>query len=112
MGAGSGAGNTISNVIDYSKWLRELLTHTSPSTLSSKSSSNFSPKGLKHPRIQNIDFKELLKARTLVPEDGLPTPFKGPQAYALGWFTGNYRGYEWFEHSGGLDAFATEVSKL
>ena len=29
--------------------------------------------------------------------------------YALGWFTGTYQGYEYFTHSGGMEAFGAEV---
>jgi hypothetical protein len=37
------------------------------------------------------------------------SPFLGVQSYALGWFTGVYRGYEYFEHSGGMEAFGTQL---
>jgi hypothetical protein len=85
----SGAGSIISNVLDYSKWLRALLTVTGPLT--------------------SATIRELLTPRTIVLEK---EPWlKGPKAYTLGWINGNYRGYEYFEHSGGMEAFGAQVSK-
>ncbi len=85
----SGAGSIVSNVYDYSKWLKSLLSTSGPI-------SKAGHKALRTPRIF---------------EDGgdLPTPFTGPQAYAFGWSTGVYQGYEFFEHSGGMIAFATDL---
>jgi hypothetical protein len=85
----SGAGSIISNVLDYSKWLRSLLTATGP--------------------LSQSQINDLLAPRTLVTEK---EPWlNGPKAYTLGWFNGNYRGIEYFEHSGGLEAFGTQVGK-
>jgi hypothetical protein len=85
----SGAGSIISNVLDYSKWLRALLTASGP--------------------ISPASISELLTPRTLVLEK---EPWlNGPKAYTLGWITGNYRGHEYFEHSGGMEAFGAQVSQ-
>ncbi|KAG9236943.1 putative penicillin-binding protein [Amylocarpus encephaloides] len=84
----SGAGSIISNVHDYSKWLRFLMSGDGPLSLP--------------------EIKEYLKPRMLMEDDGKKAN-TGPQAYALGWMTGSYGGYEYFEHSGGLEAFGTEV---
>jgi hypothetical protein len=85
----SGAGSIISNVLDYSKWLRSLITATGP--------------------LSQSQITDLLTPRTLVLEK---EPWlQGPKAYTLGWFNGNYRGVEYFEHSGGLEAFGAQVSK-
>jgi hypothetical protein len=84
----SGAGSVISNVIDYTKWLRCLLSSSAPLSPSAHTA-------LKTPR-------------TILPPD-FESPFTGTQAYSLGWFTGVYRGYEFFEHSGGMEAFGTQL---
>ncbi len=84
----SGAGSVISNVIDYTKWLRCLLTSSAP----------LSPAGhasLKKPRILHDPMPEM--------------PFTGTLAYSLGWNNGVYKGYEFWEHTGGMEAFAAEV---
>ena len=50
-----------------------------------------------------------LTPRTLILNKG---PWlKGPKVCNLGWFNGNYRGYEYFEHSGGLEAFGAQFSE-
>jgi len=85
----SGAGSIVSNVLDYSKWLKALLSTSGPI-------SNAGHKALRSPHI----FEER--------EEG-PTAFTGPIAYALGWSTGVYHGYEFFEHSGGMIAYGTDV---
>ncbi|TVY52262.1 Protein flp, partial [Lachnellula suecica] len=85
----SGAGSIISNVLDYSKWIRAFLTTSGPLSAS--------------------DYAALKSPRTLMPSDELPGPYTGPLAYSLGWFTGTYQGYEFFQHSGGMEAFGAEV---
>jgi CubicO group peptidase (beta-lactamase class C family) len=85
----SGAGSVISNVLDYSKWLKALLSTSGPI-----SKEGF--KALRTPRIVNEPSEE-------------PTAFTGPEAYALGWSIGVYHGYEFFEHGGGTVAFGTEL---
>jgi CubicO group peptidase (beta-lactamase class C family) len=85
----SGAGSVISNVLDYTKWLKVLLNSSPP----------LSPAGhaaIKTPRI-------------FVPSSYEPSPFSGPFAYTLGWDFGVYKGYEFFTHTGGMEAFGTFV---
>jgi Beta-lactamase len=86
----NGAGSVISNVLDYTKWLKALLSMSGPL-------SKAGHKALRTPRTVILD------------TDNEPTAFTGPQAYALGWRTGVYRGVEFFEHSGGMMSFGTEV---
>ena len=88
----SGAGSVISNVLDYSKWLKALLAQSSP--------------------ISKEGYKALLSARTIVDRDddhGLPPPFTGTQTYSLGWQHSVYKGYEFYEHGGGMEAFGAQV---
>lgn len=87
----SGAGSVISNVLDYSKWLRALLSRSGP--------------------LSEADYSSLFTSRTLFSPSGKSSPYTGPQAYALGWFTGTYQGYEFFEHGGGMEAFGAEVGE-
>jgi hypothetical protein len=89
----SGAGSIISNVLDYSKWIRAFLTTSGP--------------------LSKSDYAALKAPRSLV-SSGTDTksPFAGSRAYALGWFTGVYAGYEYFEHSGGMEAFGAQVRRL
>lgn len=85
----SGAGSVISNVFDYSKWLKAQLSMSGPI-------SKAGHEALRTPHIFEDPGTE-------------PTAFTGPQAYALGWSTGVYHGYEFFEHSGGMIAYGTDV---
>lgn len=85
----SGAGSVISNVLSYTKWIQALLAQSGP--------------------ISKDAYKALFTPRTLIEpyfEDG---PYTGVQSYALGWIVGVYRGYEYFEHSGGMEAFGTQL---
>lgn len=87
----TGAGSVISNVLDYAKWIKALIGRSEP--------------------ISKDGYKALLTSRSILEiEIGEePSPFTGPQTYALGWFTGSYQGYEFFTHSGGMEAFGAEV---
>jgi len=89
----SGAGSIISNVLDYSKWIRAFITTSGP--------------------LSNSDYAALKTPRSLIPSgDEIDSPFAGSQAYALGWFSSVYAGYELFEHSGGMEAFGAQVRKF
>ena len=84
----SGCGATISNVLDYAKWLRCMMSMSAP----------LSPAGhqaLRSPRI----FSGPVAAE--------PTGFRGFSAYALGWEVSNYRGEELIWHTGGLPGYST-----
>ena len=89
----SGAGAVISNVLDYTKWLRCMMTRAAP----------FSPaahEALRFPRINLPPFA--------VQHAG----YRGVYGYALGWFTSNYRGEVMIWHNGALDGFATMMAYL
>lgn len=79
----SGAGATISNVLDYTKWLRCHMTASPP--------------------LSSVGHRELHTPRMIAstPEYGL-TGFRGADTYALGWVVSNYRGEEMHWHTGGL----------
>ncbi|KAJ5692467.1 hypothetical protein N7462_001890 [Penicillium macrosclerotiorum] len=75
----TGGGAIVSNVLDYARWIRELLEQTGP--------------------LKGHD--SLVKPRILHYEDGdinIPAPY---HAYALGWFVDNYRGQHLYTHAGG-----------
>lgn len=82
----AGAGSVITNVLDYAKWARALLNQTEP--------------------LSKAVYKDIWEPRTLIPE---AAPYTGPQAYALGWRTGVYQGVQFYEHSGGMNAFGAEL---
>ena len=84
----SGCGATISNVLDYAKWLRCMMSMSAP----------LSPAGhqaLRSPRIFSGPITEE------------QTGFRGSSAYALGWEVSNYRGEDLIWHSGGLPGYST-----
>lgn len=89
-----GAGSVISNVDDYTKWVRSLLREDGPV-----------PKG-GHDAVKT--------PRAIVkPLDGLPAaaegPYDGPELYALGWETASYKGHRFWTHAGGMHAYGAEV---
>ena len=81
-----GAGNVISNVLDYAKWARAIMDKDTPL-----------PAG---------GLEELLRPRSIMPFE---EPYTGPRMYALGWRTGVYRGHRFYEHTGGMNAFGAEL---
>jgi len=82
----AGAGSVISNVLDYAKWARAIMSKSTP--LSSKG------------------FEAWFTPRTLMPFD---PPFTGPRLYTLGWRTGVYQGKQFYAHSGGMKGFGVEL---
>lgn len=84
----SGAGSVITNVLDYAKWARSLMD--------------------KAPPLSSEVHKSIWEPRTLQPINA-EGPFTGPVAYALGWTTGVYQGYQFYEHTGGMNAFGAEL---
>ena len=84
----SGCGAMISNVLDYAKWLRCMMTSSGP----------LSPAGhhaLRSPRIISTSDPEEL------------TGLRGFEVYALGWEMSNYRGEVMVWHTGHLPGFST-----
>ncbi|KAL7928406.1 beta-lactamase/transpeptidase-like protein [Trichoderma chlorosporum] len=87
----SGAGAIISNVVDYTKWLRCMMTHSLPLSPAAHAT-------LTTPR---ISFS--------APGNN---PFPPPHSYALGWFIDNYRGHRIVWHSGSWTGFGTTTMYL
>ncbi|KAH0536105.1 hypothetical protein FGG08_006991 [Glutinoglossum americanum] len=85
----SGAGCTISNVLDYTKWLRAMITRSGP----------ISPAG-----------HEALVASHSIPFPSEAPPFVGPITYGFGWELLVYRGHQIILHSGGVDGFGVLVA--
>lgn len=81
----SGAGFIVSNVLDYSKWARSMMDASGP--------------------LSTAAYTELWTPRMLIGPSKEPTPYTGPNSYALGWETGVYNGYQFFQHGGGMDAY-------
>jgi CubicO group peptidase (beta-lactamase class C family) len=80
-----GAGNVISNVLDYAKWARAIMNKKTP--------------------LSAAGFGELFRPRTIMPFE---EPYTGPRMYSLGWRTGVYHGHRFYEHTGGMNAFGAE----
>ena len=87
----SGAGNIISSVEDYARWLRFLIDQSLPLSQSGHMA-------LRHPRV--------------VLEDQILPGFTGASTYALGWNVENYRGEPFISHSGGTPGFGALVGYL
>ena len=87
----SGAGNTISNVLDYTKWLRCMMAMAPP----------LSPTAHKNLRFPRINFR-------FIEHPG----FRGADGYSLGWMISNYRGELVIWHPGGLPGFGTMMAYL
>ncbi|KAH8665971.1 beta-lactamase/transpeptidase-like protein [Tricladium varicosporioides] len=86
----SGAGGTVSNVLDYAKWLRALMKCSGP--------------------ISEDGYRELFKSRTLCEKDDYFIGGSvGISGYTLGWHTGVYHGHEYFQHDGEMEAFGATV---
>ena len=87
----SGAGSTISNVLDYTKWLRCMIAMAPP----------LSPTGHENLRFPRINLR-------IFEHSG----FRGVDGYSLGWMISNYRGELVIWHAGGLPGFATMMAYL
>ena len=85
----TGTGAIVSNVLDYSKWLRALIYEEGP--------------------VSSDNYGELFRPRTIISSrDNIIAP-PGIHLYALGWFVDNYRGYQLFWHSGSWVGFGIMV---
>jgi CubicO group peptidase (beta-lactamase class C family) len=90
----SGAGNTISNVIDYAKYMRAMLA-MDDTILSEKS------------------YRELRTPRALAAaEYNHSRIVTGPSTYSLAWDISVYRGYEIFAHSGSIGGFGAQMAYI
>ena len=96
LDAVSGAGAIISNVLDYAKWLRCMMTMAAPLSQATHDS-------LRFPRI-NLPSLPTFGAKH--------TAYRGAHGYSLGWLISNYRGEIMIWHNGGLPGFATMMAYL
>lgn len=90
----NGAGGIISNVLDYSLWLRHILRPR-----------NFNA------ALSERAVKALRTPRTLLDAD-ISRPYVGPQAYGLGLYSQVYRGREILQHSGAISGYMAHVCVL
>lgn len=119
LGVVSGAGSVVSNVLDYSKWIKALINSSGP--------------------LSKSGHQAIKAGRTIVPDEE-ESPYTGTTLYSLGW--GNnvrfisqvpfrledsaisstsldqemltitpqvYKGHELIQHSGGMEAFGTNL---
>ncbi|ORY62645.1 putative penicillin-binding protein [Pseudomassariella vexata] len=83
----SGAGGVVSNVLDYTKWIRCLLNEATPL-------SKAGHEAIKTPRMAM---------------SGNGKGYDSPMLYALAWQTSTYKGHRVYTHSGGMEAYGAEV---
>ncbi|KAK1531725.1 penicillin-binding protein, partial [Colletotrichum paranaense] len=85
-----GAGSIVSNVLDYAKYLRIMMTESAP--------------------ISKPGHREVKTPRTLVAP--AMEPFTGPVSYALGWYTAILGGEQVYFHSGGVNMFISMMMMI
>lgn len=93
----SGAGATISNVLDYAKWLRCMMAGAAPLSTAAH---------------ETLHFPRITLPTLLDPSHLRHAGFRGEDGYALGWFISNYRGEVMVWHNGCLKGFATMMAYL
>lgn len=90
---GRGAGEMLSNVHDYAKFLKCMMHQKGP----------ISAKG----------HKELVKPRMIALDDEFETrPYMSPNCYALGWNVENYHGETVINHGGSTNGFGCNMMYL
>lgn len=82
----SGAGSVVSNVLDYARWARALMRKTTP--------------------LSEAGQEAIWRPRTHMP---YAEPYSGFRSYCFGWVTGVYQGHQFYEHTGGMNAFGAEL---
>lgn len=87
----SGSGAIISNVLDYAKWLRCMMTQSAP--------------------LSTAGHTSIVAPRIVIPVPG-NIPYNAPNLYALGWFVDTYRGERIIWHSGGWTGFGSVMAFL
>lgn len=88
LDGGSGAGGIISNVLDYSRWLRSLLREEAP--------------------IPKAGHTAVKTPRMVMPSKS-GAGYDAPMSYALGWMLSTYKGHRVFTHGGSMETYGTEV---
>jgi CubicO group peptidase (beta-lactamase class C family) len=85
----AGAGFIVSNVLDYTKWIRAMIDQALP--------------------ISKAGHAALRSPRAITNGIRKDSPYTGIEGYSLGWDKAVYKGYEVFQHAGGMEAFGAEV---
>ncbi|OTB09318.1 hypothetical protein M426DRAFT_17969 [Hypoxylon sp. CI-4A] len=98
----SGAGGIVSNVLDYSRWIRCLIRGDRDGNDGGGEGENGCPV------LPRAAHRELKTARIVLPLES-QKGYDAPLAYALGWELGTYKGHSVFTHSGGMEAYGAEV---
>ena len=93
----SGAGSIISNVLDYSLWIRSLIDRNGPVSLSGHTA---------------IASAHSIPVPAAGPPGALVQPFTGPVMYGFGWIITVYRGERVIMHDGGINGFGANVVYL
>lgn len=83
-----GAGNTLSSVSDYAKWISALLA--------------------RQPPISEAGYTALLGAHTIVSSTPIE-PFSSPEVYGFGWMSRSYGGEEMIYHDGAQYGYGASV---
>ncbi|KAJ1324924.1 serine hydrolase [Microdochium nivale] len=96
LSGGSGAGGTLSSVADYALWVRCLLAEGRPL-------SKACHRAIKTPRV--VIQPQQQASGSADRDNG----YDGPLMYALGWWTGTYRGHRVYTHSGGMEPYGAEI---
>ena len=123
LGAIGPAGNNISTVKDYAKWVQAFLTASKAPSDSKDESKSSATATSSQPSDQIIDhaiFRDLMTPRSLnLPVMAFfhdivqhpPNPYVTPSTYALGWMTEPFiaPGEQIIEHGGGLPGFGAGV---
>lgn len=81
------AGNIISNVLDYTKWIKAMIDSSRP--------------------ISAAGHQAVISSRILINKDD--ESFTGVESYTLGWFKWVYRGEEYVSHSSVMEGYVTLV---
>lgn len=79
---GQGAGNIVSNALDWARWVRSMIEGTSGISIGS--------------------IAELIKPRILVDDSKTFGSLQRPDFYGMGWHIYFYRGYRIVSHAGGI----------
>ncbi|CAK7206562.1 hypothetical protein SEUCBS139899_009358 [Sporothrix eucalyptigena] len=98
----SGAGGVISSVRDYAQWLRCWIDGPAFSDNGTDACAGipFNRDGL----------DAVLTPKMFIgPSSASPEPFDAPMTYASAWQTTSYKGHRFWGHSGGSNAFGSEV---
>ncbi|KAI1972888.1 hypothetical protein LOZ53_001971 [Ophidiomyces ophidiicola] len=86
-----GAGNIISSVADYAKWVKVLMHRRAP--------------------ISSAGYASLMGGHVIVSPEAMP-PDTSPTLYGFGWFLRTYAGEVIIQHPGGIEGFGSFVCFL